>query len=181
MRRLVSLGLLGAVALGAFLYIDSGTPSWLDRLHYPLRYGNIVRGHARHYNLEPALLAAVIYQESRFRPDVRSSSGAIGLMQLEPATAEGIAVHTGGGNFRVSDLYDPEINIRYGCWYLRHLLVKYGNEQLALAAYNAGQLNVDTWRREGKGIVFSETRDYVEKVEHLKAAYQHGYGADLNS
>jgi soluble lytic murein transglycosylase len=179
MKRLASLGILGAFALGAFLYAEHGTPAWFDRLRYPVRYGAIVRQHARNYHLEPALLAAVIYQESRFRPDVRSSSGAIGLMQLEPATAKGIAVHTGGSRFRVSDLYNPEINIRYGSWYLRHLFDKYGNERLGLAAYNAGQQNVDTWRREGRGIVFSETRDYVDKVEHLKHVYRHAYGRDL--
>ena len=110
-----------------------------------------MRGHAHNYRLDPALLAAVIYQESKFDANARSSSGAIGLMQLLPATAEGIALHTGGSKFRISDLDDPEINVRYGSWYLRHLLDKYGNEQLALAAYNAGQHNVDTWRAAGQG------------------------------
>lgn len=176
MRRLATLGIVGAVALGAFLYVDHGTPAWFDRLRYPLRYGTIVREHARNYRLDPALLAAVIYEESKFRPDVRSPSGAIGLMQLEPDTAKGIALHTGGSRFRVSDLYDPEINIRYGSWYLRHLLDKYDNERLALAAYNAGQQNVDSWRRKGEGIAFSETRDYVAEVEHLKRVYKAAYG-----
>jgi peptidoglycan lytic transglycosylase len=176
MKRLVWVGVLGAAALAAFLYVQHGTPAWFDRLRYPLRYGAIVREHARNYHLDPALLAAVIYQESKFRPDVRSSSGAIGLMQLEPDTAKGIAVHTGGSNFHVSDLYNPEINIRYGSWYLRHLLDKYGNERLALAAYNAGQENVDTWRARGEGIAFAETRNYVATVEHLKRVYQKAYG-----
>ena len=176
MKRLAWLGVLAAVGVGAFVYVDHGTPAWFDRLRYPLRYGAIVRDHAQNYHLDPALLAAVIYQESKFRPDARSSSGAIGLMQLEPDTAKGIAVHTGGSRFRVSDLYDPEINIRYGCWYLRHLLDKYGSERLALAAYNAGQDNVHTWRREGRGIVFIETRNYVGTVEHLKRVYQRAYG-----
>jgi soluble lytic murein transglycosylase len=176
MRRIAGLGVLGAVALGAFLYAEHGTPAWFERLRYPMRYGSIVRAGASDFHIEPALLAAVIYQESKYRPDVRSSSGAIGLMQLLPDTAKGIAVHTGGSRFKVSDLYKPELNIRYGCWYLRHLLDKYGNERLALAAYNAGQSNVDTWRREGRGIVFTETRDYVQQVEHLKRVYKHAYG-----
>jgi soluble lytic murein transglycosylase len=151
------------------------------RLWYPLRYEQIVRGHARNYRLDPALLAAVIYQESKFRADVRSNRGAIGLMQLEPTTARGIAVHTGGTRFRVGDLYDPEINVRYGSWYLRHLLDKYGDERTALAAYNAGQDNVDEWRREGRGIAFSETRHYVSRVEHLKTLYRRGYPKELGS
>ena len=125
-------------------------PGWWERLWYPLSYEQIVRGHARNYQLDPALLAAVIYQESKFKADATSSSGAIGLMQLLPDTAKGIALHTGGSKFRVEDLYDPEINVRYGAWYLRHLLDKYGDEQDALAAYNAGQDNVDRWRRAGR-------------------------------
>ena len=80
-------------------------------------------------------------------------------MQLLPETAKGIAERTGGSKFRVSDLYDPEINVRYGAWYLRHLLDKYGSERLALAAYNAGQANVDRWRAHGLPIQFEETRE----------------------
>lgn len=135
-----------------------------------------MRGHARNYRLDPALLAAVIYQESKFRPDVKSGSGAIGLMQLLPGTAKGIAVRTGGAKFVVADLYDPELNIRYGSWYLRHLLDKYHDERTALAAYNAGQQNVDTWRKNGEGIQFSETRAYVDSVERLKKIYRRAYG-----
>jgi soluble lytic murein transglycosylase len=127
------------------------------------------------------LLAAVIYQESKFEADARSKSGAIGLMQLLPDTAKGIAIHTGGSRFRVSDLYDPEINVRYGAWYLRHLIEKYDNEQTALAAYNAGQSNVDRWRRSGRGIQFSETRAYVERVAELKEIYRRAYGDELGA
>ena len=169
---------LGVIA-GVLVYVQSSTPGFWVRLWYPLRYDSIVRGHAAHYRLDPALLAAVIYQESKFRPRVTSDSGAIGLMQLLPDTARGIAVHTGGTRFRVSDLYDPELNVRYGAWYLRHLLDKYGDERTALAAYNAGQDNVDRWRAQGEGIVFSETRHYVDRVEHLKRLYRRGYAREL--
>ena len=134
---------------------------------------------ARNYDLDPALLAWVIYQESKFKADAKSRSGAIGLMQLLPDTAKGIAVHTGGTRFRVDDLYDPEINVRYGAWYLRHLLDKYHDEDTALAAYNAGQQNVDRWRAEGRGIAFAETRHYVKRVEHLKTLYRRGYHDQL--
>ena len=167
---------LAATVAGVFAYLDKGAPpKWYERLRYPLRYETIIRGHARNYRLEPALLAAVIYQESRFRPDARSPSGALGLMQLQPATARGIALRTGGIRFRVDDLLDPEINVRYGSWYLRHLLDKYGDEETALAAYNAGQTNVDRWRREGRGIAFAETRHYVRRVRELKAVYERAH------
>ena len=174
-RLVVGVVLIAAVAAG-FVYLRAGEPTWVQRIHYPLRYEQIVRGHARNYRLDPALLAAVIYQESKFKADAKSEAGAIGLMQLQPDTAKGIAIRTGGSRFQTSDLYNPEINIRYGSWYLRHLLDKYDDEKLALAAYNAGQSNVDTWRAEGKGIQFSETREYVDRVEHMKGVYRDAYG-----
>jgi soluble lytic murein transglycosylase len=167
-------------ALGIFLYLQKTEPPWYARLWYPLRYTPIVRGHAAHYDLDPALLAAVIETESKFNADARSSAGAVGLMQLTPRTAEGIAQYTGGHDFRVSDLTNPEINVRYGAWYLRHLLDRYRqNEVLALAAYNAGEDNVDRWVREHVGIQFSETRDYVDKVERLKKIYRRAYASQL--
>ncbi len=138
-----------------------------------------MRGHAGNYRLDPALLAAVIWQESRFRPAAVSSAGAVGLMQLLPSTARGIAQRTGGSAFVESDLYQPELNIRYGAWYLRHLLDKYGDTQLALAAYNAGQTNVDRWLADGGGIRFTETRHYVDAVDDARDAYRRTYADEL--
>ena len=181
MRRLLGTFVLGAGILAAFAVLQGSKPGWWERLWYPLSYQQIVRGHAHNYHLDPALLAAVIYQESKFKADARSTSGAIGLMQLLPDTAKGIALHTGGSRFRVEDLYDPEINVRYGAWYLRHLLLKYHDERDALAAYNAGQDNVDRWRRAGKGIQFAETRAYVVRVEELKGIYRRAYGTELGA
>ena len=168
-----------AAVVGAYLYLQSSQPGWWDRLLYPLAYTSIVRTDADDEHLDPALLAAVIYTESKFQPHVRSRTGAIGLMQLQPSTAEGIAIHTGGLRFRISDLYNPEINIRYGAWYLRHLLDKYRDERVALAAYNAGQANVDRWRAESVGVQFPETRAYVARVESLKSIYRKAYGSKL--
>jgi soluble lytic murein transglycosylase len=178
--RLV-LALAAAVACGvtALVYVEETKPSWYARLRYPLEYEHIVRGHAENYDLDAALLAAVIYRESKFDVDARSDSGAIGLMQLLPATAEGIALNTGGSRFRVDDLYDPEINVRYGSFYLRRLLRKYGDERLALAAYNAGQTNVDGWVAEGGGIRFPETREYVEDVLETRDIYARAYASEL--
>ncbi|HEY8631274.1 MAG TPA: lytic transglycosylase domain-containing protein [Gaiellaceae bacterium] len=181
MKRALGLVLLVGALLATFATLQSSKPGWWERLWYPLPYQQIVRGHAHNYDLDPALLAAVIYQESKFKADARSTSGAIGLMQLLPDTAKGIALHTGGSRFRVEDLYNPEINVRYGAWYLRHLLLKYHDERDALAAYNAGQDNVDRWRRVGKGIQFAETRAYVVRVEELKRIYRRAYGAELGA
>jgi soluble lytic murein transglycosylase len=179
LRRVTLIVAVFAAALGVFLYLQRTEPSWWARLWFPLRYEAIVRGHAANYRLDAALLAAVIDEESKFNADAKSRTGAIGLMQLQPATAEGIALRTGGSRFVVSDLYKPEINVRYGAWYLRNLLDKYGNERTALAAYNAGQANVDRWRAAHKGVEFPETRAYVKRVEWLKGIYRRAYGSQL--
>ena len=178
-RRAVAAVAALLVVVGFVLYVFETEPRWYERVRYPLRYEQIVVGHAENYRLEPQLLAAVIYQESKFDADAVSNSGAVGLMQLLPATAQGIADRTGGSGWHERDLLDPELNIRYGSWYLRHLLDKYDDEALALAAYNAGQTNVDRWRREGGGIRFPETRRYVERVEKLKEIYARAYASEL--
>jgi soluble lytic murein transglycosylase len=179
-RRLIVVAAVAVAATGSFVYLQHTEPAWWARIWYPLRYSTIVRAHARNYDLNPALLAAVIDQESKFRADAKSSAGAIGLMQLQPATAKGIAIRTGGSKFVLSDLYNPEINVRYGAWYLHHLLQKYGDdERLALAAYNAGQENVDRWRADGVGVQFPETRAYVTHVERLKGIYRRTYSREL--
>jgi len=165
----ITLVLVALVAAAAAFVIVAQPDPYL-RARYPLRYEHIVRGHARNYQLDPALVAAVIYQESKFDSDARSHSGAVGLMQLLPETAKGIATRTGGSQFEVSDLLDPEINIRYGCWYLRHLLDKYGSLDRALAAYNGGQGNID------RGVQYPETRHYVDRVLDLRDIYEGAYG-----
>lgn len=175
MRIVAALALAGIV-LGVGALVVATEPTWYLRMRYPLKYEQIVRGHAQNYGLEPELLAAVIYTESKFDADAESESGAIGLMQLLPETAAGIATRTGGSKFRTEDLYDPELNVRYGSWYLRHLLQKYdGDLAKALAAYNGGQGNVD------RGIQYPETTAYVERVQELSQVYRRAYARELES
>jgi len=179
-RRWIVAAAIVFAGLGVFAYLQHTEPPWYARLWYPLHYSAIVRTHASDDHLDPALLAAVIESESKFDPNARSSAGAVGLMQLTPSTAKGIAQSTGGTRFRVSDLTDPDLNVRYGAWYLRHLLDRYhDDERLALAAYNAGEENVDRWQRAHVGIQFDETRDYVAKVERLKKIYRRAYAGQL--
>jgi soluble lytic murein transglycosylase len=178
-KKLLFVLVLAAAVVGGVLYINRTKPPWYERIRYPLRYSEYVRVHAREHHLDPAFLAAVIYQESKFRASARSSSGAIGLMQLTPSTARGIAIRTHGSAFRTSDLYDPDINIRYGTWYLDNLFKKYGSERLVLAAYNAGQGNVDRWRQHDEPIQFAETRAYVNRVERLKKIYHDAWRSQL--
>ena len=179
MRKLLWVVALAAVAAAALGYVLRTTPPWYERIRYPLHYSEYIRVHAKEHHLDPALMAAVIYQESKFRPSVESSSGAIGLMQRTPSTARGIAIRTGGNAFETRDLYNAEINIRYGAWYLDNLFAKYHDERLVLAAYNAGQGNVDKWLAHGEPIQFAETRAYVARVEHLKGIYAKAWHSQL--
>jgi soluble lytic murein transglycosylase len=154
----------------------------------PLRHDDIIRQQAADKGLDPALIAAVIYEESRFR-DQTSHAGARGLMQLTPDTADFIARRSGGIRFRQSDLATPQINIAYGAWFLRYLIDHYdGNETLAIAAYNAGQTNVDGWVERAGGpesfdaardVPFPETRAYVANVQERRGEYRDHYADDL--
>ena len=179
MKKLLWVVALGAMVAAAAGYVLKTSPPWYERIRYPLSYSQYIRVHAKEHKLDPALMAAVIYQESKFRTSVESTSGAIGLMQLTPSTARGIAIRTGGDAFRTSDLYNAEINIRYGAWYLAHLFAKYRNERLVLAAYNAGQGNVDKWIAHNESIQFPETRAYVSRVERLKRVYAKAWHSQL--
>lgn len=179
MRRFVALAVLLSILAGIAGAIWSAQPVWLERARYPLRFEALITAHARNYDLDPALLAAVVYTESRFRPDARSSAGAVGLMQLLPTTAQGIATRTGGKRFVESDLLDPEINVRYGSWYLRSLVRRFGDLGTALAAYHAGPTQVETWRNDGEGIAFPETRAYVDGVLRMRDVYARAYAEEL--
>ncbi len=179
MRLLTVAAFVVLAAAGVAAWAMKAEPDFYLRARYPLEYEQILRVHASNHDLDPALVAAVVYVESRFDPSAQSEAGAIGLMQLLPDTAEGIALRTGGSNFVVADLRDPDINVRYGTWYLDHLLERYGDMTLALAAYHAGQGNVDEWRRTGAGIAFPETREYVRQVEELERLYSRVYPDEL--
>jgi soluble lytic murein transglycosylase len=186
------LALLAAVALGATAAgVFAGTDPLEDAVReitLPLRHDDIIRQQAADKGLDADLIAAVIYEESRFR-DQTSHAGARGLMQITPDTADFIARRSGGVLFEQSDLATPQVNIAYGSWYLAYLIDRYqGNETLAVAAYNAGQTNVDRWVREAGGperfdsarhIPFPETRAYVANVEERRGDYRDHYGSEL--
>jgi soluble lytic murein transglycosylase len=186
------IGAILAAALVTGLAVALAWPSFhhaVREIALPLRHEDIIRQQARDKDLDPALIAAVIYTESRFRDGQTSRAGAQGLMQITPATARMIARKSGGVAFTVEDLGTPQVNIAYGAWYLRYLLTRYaGNETFALAAYNGGEGNVDRWidaaerRSEAltiAAIPFSETRAYVQRVEEAKAEYRRSYRREL--
>ena len=178
------LGVLAAAVVGGLGEIDDA----VREITLPLRHEDIIRQQAADKGLDAALVAGVIYEESRFR-DQTSHAGARGLMQLTPDTADFIARRSGGNRFVQGDLATPQINIAYGAYYLRYLLDRYdGNETLAVAAYNAGHGNVDRWVEAAGGegsfeadrdIPFPETRAYVANVLERRDQYRDRYAGEL--
>ena len=181
-RGLVLVAAVAIGALGAFGISRIDIGDTVRELTLPLRHDDIIRQQAGEKDLDPALIAAVIYAESGFT-DQTSHAGARGLMQVTPETAELIERESGGTTFVVEDLADPDINIAYGSFYLAYLLERYGdNEVAALAAYNAGQSRVDEWggsELDIDDIGFDETHAYVEQVLDKRGEYRDHYADDL--
>ncbi|HEX5618547.1 MAG TPA: lytic transglycosylase domain-containing protein [Solirubrobacteraceae bacterium] len=188
-RRLGLALIIAALAAIALISVKPWADKAVQEITLPLRHEDIIRQQANDKNLDPSLIAGVIYVESRFR-DQTSHAGAKGLMQLMPATADYIAHKSGGTRFVQGDLADPQINIAYGSWYLRYLLEHYnGNTALALAAYNAGEGKVDGWWQAAadrgedfvvaEHIPFPETRAYVTKVLDARRKYRREYAREL--
>jgi soluble lytic murein transglycosylase len=180
------LALAAALLVGAVVYpLLSGG---VHRNGLPLTNASVIRRQASEKHLDPALIAGVIYAESKFEPRP-SAAGAQGLMQILPETAYYIAHLSGGRTFTAADLATPEINVAYGSYYLRYLLDHYkGDEMLALAAYNGGLTNVDRWvahaRESGESLTigaipFPETREYVQRVQAAQRDYRSTYPHEL--
>jgi soluble lytic murein transglycosylase len=190
LRRLTWLALAVVVSAAVVAAVVApGVDKAVQEIALPLRHEDIIRQQAADKGLDPALIAGVIYTESRFR-DQTSRAGAKGLMQLLPSTADDIARKSGGTAFVQGDLADPQVNISYGTYYLRYLLKRYGgNTVLAIAAYNAGEGRVDQWifdaRHRGeefdhaRHIPFPETRHYVQQVLEMRGRYRDRYKQEL--
>ena len=183
LRRAGALaGALALVALAAAL-LSPLFHRAVEEIRLPLRHEDIIRQQAREKGLDPALIAAVIYAESRFVSGRTSAAGAQGLMQITPDTARGIAKRSGGTKFVLEDLHTPQINIAYGSYLLREHLDRYdGDVVAALAAYNAGAGKADEWGGSNlrvSDIPYPETRHYVQKVLAARDQYRSRYRAEL--
>ena len=175
---LLAAGIVAVVLLGVVGILERG----LQELTLPLKHEDVIRQQSREKGVDAALIAAVIYSESKFN-DSTSAAGARGLMQITPAAANEIERLSGGTTFKLEDLGDPEINIRYGTFLLDELIDRYdGDVAAALAAYNAGPGNADEWGGSAlrvEGIPFPETRAYVEEVLEKQEAYRDEYSREL--
>ena len=166
----------------AFLIASGSFDHAIKELTLPLHHEDVIRQQAAEKNVDAALIAAVIYTESKFE-DQESSAGARGLMQITPEAAATIAKNSEATSFELKDLGDPEINIRYGTFLLHELLERYdGDEAAALAAYNAGPGNADKWGGAGLSVAdipVPETRAYVEEVLQKREEYRKKYAKEL--
>jgi soluble lytic murein transglycosylase len=199
-RILIGLVIVAAAVAGAVLVahwagerlVAGGGPSWYTSTAYPLAYVHAIRAGAARYDLDPALVAAVVYAESKFDAHAHSSRGAVGLMQVLPETADQIAAESGGTTFTAADLEDPRINVRYGSYYLRLAIDTFrGDKVAAVASYNAGMGVVGEWVRKAhaagrdhlraRDIPYPETRAYVEKVLTARRVYRQEYGDRLGT
>jgi soluble lytic murein transglycosylase len=187
-RRVLVIGgvLLAGIAIGVVIAhrdeLGRTVGKFPLELTLPLRHEDIIRQQAADKGVDADLIAAVIWQESKFR-DQTSNAGARGLMQITPSTADVIERLSGGQTFEFNDLANPDLNIRYGTFYLRYLLDKFdGNTVAALAAYNAGETNVAAWGGSDlteDNIQFPETREYVDNVLAKRDDYRDHYGDEL--
>lgn len=184
---MLGVAVVGLIVAGILLALPLAKRAVND-LGLPLQYSSVIRREAADKRLDPTLVAAVIYAETKFDPRT-SPAGAVGLMQLMPETATYLAHRSGATTFTTGDLSTPQVNIAYGSYYLRYLLDHYGgNEMLAVAAYNGGETNVDRWvaHAEASGrqlsvqeIPFGETREYVQRVLNAQRDYRATYPSAL--
>ncbi|HEY5189687.1 MAG TPA: lytic transglycosylase domain-containing protein [Solirubrobacteraceae bacterium] len=186
-RSLISLAVIALLVVAVVAALPLARKA-VNEFGLPLQYQGLIRQQAADKHLDPALIAAVIYAETKFEPST-SSAGAEGLMQILPQTANFLADRSGATSFTTADLGTPRVNIAYGSYYLRYLLDEYhGSRLLAIAAYNGGEANVNKWlaRAHAAGtqfrvrdIPFPETRAYVAKVLQAQRDYRRTYATQL--
>jgi len=158
--------------------------SYVPKLMYPAKYTDLIKRYSQKYGLDPYLVLAIIKAESDFKPNAISRKNARGLMQITEKTGKWGAEQLNLGNYTNDALYDPEINISIGCWYLSVLYKEFGETELVIAAYNGGSGNVSKWLKDkslspdGKTldkIPFRETEQYIKKVKNNYSVYKELY------
>lgn len=175
-RLKFNIGLFAGVFLAVGISVYYLIPNMFADSVYPLEYQSFITKYSKQYDVDPALVAAVIFQESRFNPKSVSGAGAQGLMQFMPGTAATMAKET--GRWPNYDIFDAETSVEFGAAHLRDLLNKYnGNEELALYAYNTGTGNADKFIGSPGSIA---SFSYVQRVENLQRIYHEMYATELN-
>lgn len=170
------------LAIASLLVIYLPELPVVGRFFYPFHYQSDIEKQAKSFGLDPLFVAAVIRQESGFRPNAKSGVGAVGLMQLMPTTAKWAAGSMGMKGFQLAQLEDPAINIRIGCWYLNYLFQKFRDPAKVLAAYNGGEGNLHYWgtlKGEQLAWAYPETQTYVAQCLRAYKRYQDLYQVEV--
>ena len=184
-RRKRAVNLLAVIAFAIVLSVSAfllrGAWRQLEYSQYPLKFSEYVERESAAFELDPYLVYAVVKAESGFDENAGSSAGACGLMQLMPQSFAWMQTKLGEeGLYTEEDVFDPAVNIRYGCALLRLLINLYGCEETALCAYNAGMGNVSDWLEDSElssdgvhllSIPYPETRAYIQRIEKYRAKY----------
>ncbi len=177
--RSVILILIAAILLG---FVLNALLTCIDRMIYPEEYHDMVMKYSKEYSVPAELVFAIIKVESNFKSDAKSSAGAIGLMQMLPDTYKWLAEDKLGEAAFTAMLYDPDVNIKYGTYYLQYLYAKFGSWEKVIIAYNWGEGNfADFLETEGykegdySSIPVAETRNYIKKVMHHWEKYDELY------
>lgn len=168
----ITFCVLGTVAMTLSVMIS------IFNILFPFAYKDIIVKSCDETELDYSLVASIIFCESRYNKKALSKKGAVGLMQIMPATAE--SFYTSEDEFNIDILYNPKTNIQIGCSYLRYLFDKYDNELMVIACYNAGEGTVRSWLKDGEPlqktqIRYQETLNYVEKVLKYKKFYKNRF------
>lgn len=176
----IKVMLLLAVSLVVIIFTVEGT---IKMLH-PLKYKEYVYKYSSEYKVDPYLVFSIIKAESSFNPNATSHKNARGLMQITDQTGVWIAEMMGIEDFKVEYLYEPDTNIKLGCWYLNSLEKEFDDNNLVIASYNAGRGNVNSWLKDNRysstgesldKIPFKETEGYVKKVNNYYSVYKKLY------
>lgn len=181
-RAVKRFTLILLVVLSLFFLSDCAVKKYF----YPLKYKDEIISSADYYGLDRALIFSVVKTESGFNSKAVSDKGAKGLMQLTDATAEYIAVKKGETEY---DVFEPRVNVDFGCFYLRYLFLQFADIETALCAYNAGEGRVRKWLNDQRysadgvsldKIPFTETENYLKKIKESLVKYKKLYGKLLD-
>lgn len=182
-RKIVPCLILIFIAIGVFYWFSES--QYIKKRTYPLEFKEDIVKYSGDYNLDPHLVMSIIWVESKFKPDATSSKDAKGLMQIIPSTGQWIAEQLEEPDYKEESLYDPEVNIKFGCWYFEYLLRVFDDDlELAIVSYNGGMGNVMKWLEDSrysddgknlKDIPFNEAKNYLERVLDTYEEYQELY------
>lgn len=179
-RRALPVVIVCVILAAALAVVGYFVYCRVERYTHPIKYEELVEKYSRQNGLDKYLVYAVIKTESGFDPGAVSNVGARGLMQIMEDTFDWVKYKLGDEDTRYLEMYDPDTNIRYGCWLLGYLYKEFGNVETTMAAYHAGRGQVNEWLSDERyssdgvhldDIPISDTAHYVQKIVRARDIY----------